>query len=413
MNRLLMTRKLLVIAGPDKGRTFELKPGEALLLGRSQATQTRLTDPRISRVHAEVQVEIDRVVLVDSNSAAGTLVNGERISQHVLRRGDVIQVGETQLRFEDDSLAEQSTLVPTPARPVPAVAADPLSALVGQTLGRFEIGAVLAKGQSAAVFRARDSQKCQEVALKVLRSEFAGDEEQMQRFVRAMKTVLPLRHPNLVTLFGAGKTGAHCWIAMEYVEGESLTQVIQRIGVAGMLDWRHALRIAIHVGRALDYAHGQQIIHRNVAPPNILLRSSDKLAKLGDLMLAKALDGALALQVTRPGELVGDVNYMSPERTKSSMEGVDGRSDLFSLGATTYALLTGRPPFADVSLVETITKLRKADPEKPKKFQMSIPDLFEGTVLRMLAKRPEDRYQTAAELLKDLERVAKYQGVAL
>jgi serine/threonine-protein kinase len=235
----------------------------------------------------------------------------------------------------------------------------------------------------------------------------------MQRFVRAMKTVLPLRHPNLVTLYGAGKVGQHCWLAMEYVAGESLTHVIQRIGVAGMLDWRHALRAAAHVGRALEYAHGQQIIHRNVAPPNILLRAEDKVAKLGDLMLAKALDGVLAQQVTRPGELVGDVNYMSPERTKSSMEGVDGRSDIFSLGATVYALLTGRPPFADVSLVETITKIRKADPEKPKKYQMSIPDLFEGTVLRMLAKRPEDRYQSAADLLKDLERVAKYQGVQI
>jgi serine/threonine-protein kinase len=200
---------------------------------------------------------------------------------------------------------------------------------------------------------------------------------------------------------------------MEFVEGESLTHVIQRIGVAGMLDWRNALRVAVHVGRALDYAHGEGIVHRNVSPPNILIRAEDKAAKLGDLMLAKALDGVLAQQVTRPGELVGDVNYMSPERTKSSMEGVDGRSDIFSLGSTVYALLTGRPPFADVSLVETITKIRKADPEKPKRFQMAIPDLFEGTVLRMLAKRQDDRYQSAADMLKDLERLAKYQGVQL
>jgi serine/threonine protein kinase len=406
-----MTRRLQVTAGPDKGRAFALNPGEALLVGRSQATQTRLTDPRVSRVHCEVQVEDHQVVVIDSNSAGGTLVNGQRVGQQALRHGDVIQVGDTQLRFEDDAAAEQSTLAP------PAAAArgsgEAVAALTGQTLAHFEIGPVVAKGQSATVFRARDTKDGKEVALKVLRPEFSTNEGEMQRFVRAIKTVLPLRHPNLVTLYGAGKTGPYCWIAMEYVEGESLTQVIQRIGVAGMLDWRYTLRVAVHIGRALDYAHGQQIIHRNVAPPNILVRSEDKVAKLGDLMLAKALDGVLAQQVTRPGELVGDVNYMSPERTRSSTEGVDGRSDIFSLGATVYALLTGRPPFADASLVETITKIRKAEPEKPKKFQMSIPDLFEGTVLKMLAKRPEDRHQTAGELVKDLERVAKYQGVQL
>jgi serine/threonine protein kinase len=404
-----MTRRLLVTAGPDKGRAFELKPGEALLLGRSQATQTRLTDPRVSRVHCEVQVEDQRAVVVDSNSAGGTLVNGQRVTQHTLRPGDVIHVGDTQLRFEDDAAAEQTTLAPQPAR----ASGEPLAVLTGQTLAHFEVGPAVAKGQSATIFRARDTKDGKDVALKVLRPEFSRDDEEMQRFVRAIKTVLPLRHPNLVALYGAGKTGPHCWMAMEYVEGESLTQVIQRIGVAGMLDWRNALRVAVHVGRALDYAHGQQIIHRNVAPPNILVRSEDKVAKLGDLMLAKALDGVLAQQVTRPGELIGDVNYMSPERTRSSTDGVDGRSDIFSLGATVYALLTGRPPFADGSLVETIAKVRKAEPEKPKKFQMAIPDLFEGTVLKMLARRPEDRHQTAAELVKDLERVAKYQGVQL
>ena len=166
------------------------------------------------------------------------------------------------------------------------------------------------------------------------------------------------------------------------------------------------------MARALDYAHKEGIIHRNVSPPNILVRASDKVAKLGDLMLAKALEGTLAHQITRPGELLGDVNYMSPERTHGTTS-LDGRSDIYSLGATLYALLTGRPPCADVSLVETITKIRKCDPEKPKKFQMAIPDLFEGAVMKMLAKRSDQRYQSAGELLKDLERVAKFQGVTV
>ncbi len=208
----------------------------------------------------------------------------------------------------------------------------------------------------------------------------------------------------------AGKTGAFCWMAMDYVEGEIMTQVIQRIGVAGMLDWRYGYRVALHITRALEYAHGQAIVHRNVTPQNILLRTSDKTVLLGDLMLAKALEGTLAKQITRPGQLLGDVAYMSPERTRGEGE-VDGRSDLYGVGATVYALIAGQPAFAGGSLVELITKIRSAEPERPQKFQMSIPAMFQGTILKLLAKRPEERFQTAAELRTDLERVGKFAGV--
>jgi serine/threonine-protein kinase len=262
------------------------------------------------------------------------------------------------------------------------------------------------------VFRARDTKDDREVACKVLWPEYAKNDAEMQRLIRAVKTVLPLRHPNLVTLYGAGKTGAYCWISMEYVDGESLTQVIQRIGAAGMLDWRHGLRVAVHVARALDFARQHAIIHRNITPTNIMVRSADKLTKLGDLLLAKATEGILAEPITSPGELLGEVAYMSPERTRSNSD-VDSRSDIYSLGATIYALLTGRPPCEGGSLVETLTKIRQTEPVKPKKFQLSIPDLFEGTVMKMLAKRPEERFQTPAELLTDLERVARYQGVTV
>jgi serine/threonine-protein kinase len=148
-----------------------------------------------------------------------------------------------------------------------------------------------------------------------------------------------------------------------------------------------------------------------VAPQNVLYRHSDKTVLLGDLMLAKALEGALAKDVTRPGALVGDVDYVAPERTQASGD-VDGRADLYGLGATVYALITGRPPFAGGSMMEVIAKIRNAEPEKPKKYQMSIPDLFQGTVLKLLAKRPEERFQSAKDLLAELERVGRFSGVS-
>ncbi len=410
-----MLGQLLVIAGPDSGRVFSVKEGDPLLIGRGQNTETKLKDPAVSRVHCQVEVEGKKAFLANSSTTSGTLVNGKKVKRHELRPGDVIQIGSTQLRFQPEGSHEASTVVVSPpATPKPiAAAADQLTELVGQTLSHYEIASVLAKGRSGMVFRARDTKEDRQVALKVLWPEFSKNEEEMQRFVRAMKTMLPLRHPNLVALYGAGKTGQYCWIAMEFVDGESLTQVIQKIGTAGMLDWRHALRVAIHIGRALQFAEEHQIIHRNIQPANILIQSSDKLTKLGDLMLAKALEGTRAEQITRPGELIGDVAYMSPERTRGGTASVDCRSDIYSLGATVYAMLAGRPPFDAGSLPETIMKIRQTEPVKPKKFQLSIPDQFEGTVLKMMAKRPEDRFQKAAEMLGELDRVAKYQGMTL
>jgi serine/threonine-protein kinase len=224
--------------------------------------------------------------------------------------------------------------------------------------------------------------------------------------------MLPVRHPNLVAVYGAGKTGPHCWCAMELVEGESLADFIGCMGTAGKLDWRPGLRFATHVARALSHAHQSAILHRNLTPRNVMVRSSDQVAKLGDLMLAKALEGIQAEKITRPGEIVGDVHYLSPERTGTEI-GVDARSDLFSLGSLTYALLTGRPPFAGATPVEIMTLIREAEPVPPTRHQPSIPAAFEAIVVKLLQKKPEDRYQTAAAVLKDFEGLAAAQGVAV
>jgi serine/threonine protein kinase len=402
-----MPAQLVITSGPDQGKLFPLVAGETMQVGRSQATTIRLTDPAVSRVHFELEIGSNQVVL-HNISGQGTLVNGQPATEQALKTGDVIRIGNSEMRFVGKD--EPATIVPTePALPS---ANEPLANLAGKSLAYFLVEEVIARGNSGIVFRALDTRHNQAVALKVLEPAFSKNEEEMQRFVRAMKTMLPVRHANIVTIIGAGKTGPFCWIAMDYIEGESLTQVIQRIGVAGMLDWKHAFRVAVDIARALDYAHGHSIIHRNVTPQNILLRKSDKIALLGDLMLAKALEGTLAQNVTKPGELLGDVAYMAPERTRGTAD-IDGRADLYGLGATVYAVLTGRPPFTADAIADVIAKIRSTDPEKPKKYQLSIPDMFQGAVLRLLAKRPQDRYQTAAELLKDLERVGKFAGVAV
>jgi len=411
-----MSLQLYVIAGPDKDRAFALREGADLMLGRGSQSAYQVTDPTVSRSHCQLLCEGDQVTAICKGGSAGTLVNGKKISKQTLKPGDVLQVGATQLRFQLGDAAGATTIsgVPQPVseKVIPSGGVEQLEALKSKTIAHYEIGdgPIIGRGSTSIVFHATDTRDQRPVALKVLLPEISQDEEELQRFVRAMKTVMPLRHPHIITLYAAGKTGPYCWAAMEYVAGENLTQVIQRIGVAGMLDWRYAFRVAMQLGQALAYAHGQKIIHRNVTPKNILIDAASKAAKLGDLMKAKAMEGILAKQITRPGELIGDVAYMSPERTRGATD-VDGRADIYGLGATVYALLTGRPPFDGATLVEKITRIRKDEPVKPTKFQLSIPSAFEGAVLKMLAKRPEDRFQTAEELVAELERIGKFHGM--
>ena len=167
--------------------------------------------------------------------------------------------------------------------------------------------------------------------------------------------------------------------------------------------------MVLQVARALEVAHEHGIVHRNITPRNVLMRASDGLVKLGDLMLAKSLEGSQADVITRPGELVGQLLYMSPEQTSRETI-VDHRSDIYNLGAMAYALLTGHPPFEGHSPLEIIMKIQRDPPPMPTKFHLSIPPLFEGVVLQMLAKRPDDRYRTPTHLITDLQRVAKYVG---
>jgi tRNA A-37 threonylcarbamoyl transferase component Bud32 len=305
------------------------------------------------------------------------------------------------------------TAAPPAAAPLPA---ERLQELAGTHLAHFDIGAPLARGRSGLVFLARDDRAEKDhrtVALKVLWPEFSRDDAEVKRFIRAMKTMIPLRHPHLVNTYNAGRTGPYCWIAMEYVEGESVTQILKRGGIAGPTDWRYALRVATHVARGLVFAHFHHIIHRDVTPQNILVRAADKVAKLGDLMLAKAQEGSQAQQITRAGEILGDLRFMAPERTAGGNAVVDGRADIYSLGATFYALVAGRPPLEGDSPVRTILKIRQEKPIPPRKAQPALPDRLDAAILKTLEKRPEDRFQTAAELLSELETIAKANGVGV
>ena len=423
-----MATQLLVIAGPDEGRLFPLEEGDALSVGRSRSAAVCLRDPSVSRLHCRVGVDRNKILVADFDSECGTFVNGQRVMSHELQPGDVLRIGQTHFCLvtggPDDSRAVQPAPEPSAQSVAPAGAMDQM---VGKSLNRYELHRLIATGRLGGVFQARDTKKGEIVALKVLWPAVVSTEVDKRRFRRAMRTVIPLRHPNLITVHNAGKTGPYHWIAMEYISGSSLSDMIKRIGASAARAneprralsqglprgwWRPALRIAVQIGRALEFAHANRIVHRNVTPRNILVREEDNTAKLGDLLLAKALEGPLAEDVTHLGDVPGELQYMSPERTFRS-EGGDGRSDIYSLGATVYALLTGRPPFAGPSLKETLDQIREGHPLLPTTYRPSIPAAFEQAILKMLAKRPEERFQTPAELLECLGRIAKEEELKL
>ncbi|MBL8794412.1 MAG: protein kinase, partial [Planctomycetia bacterium] len=423
-----MEKKLVVVAGQDKDKAFDLPATGTFTIGRSKESNTQLTDRKVSRMHCEVLLQPGKVVVTDKESATGTFVNERRLNkdeQCVLRAGDVIQIGETQLRYEDDEDVSEGATVVGAALPLApaaiaarssgggvAVAEHPLAELLGVTVGHYSIDKFLAEGRSSVVFRARDTGDDRVAALKILKDGQSKSEGEMQRLQRTLKSVCGVKHANLVGLYDLGRDKGRCWFALELVEGDSLSQVIKQSGLAGLVDWQHALRVGMHLAKGLEALHQHNVVHTKITPEAVLINSTDKVAKLGGLSDARPVDLARE-KPARAEEVLNYAGFAAPERARNAMYG-DFRSDVYSLGATLYAMLTGRSPFESSSPVETLTKVLAPDltPARPKEFQFLMPDALEQVVLRMLSKKPEDRHQTAGEVLADLERVVKGQNVA-
>jgi serine/threonine protein kinase len=368
-----------------------------------------MNDPSVSRIHFEITAGDDSVTIVDRGSTGGTFVDGKQIQTRRVQPGKIIKAGDSEFAIAvvpDDS---EATIASPPPMEKPT-RVRPLAELVDSVFGDYELTQIIGQGTSGMVFKAVDLKKSRDVAVKVLTPQFTGDDEQRRRFVRAMKTMLPIRDDHIVHLYGAGKTGPYCWAAMEYIDGENLAQEIERIGIEGMMDWKKVWRVAVDIGQALNTGYEHKIVHRNLTPTNILRRRGDGSCVLGDFMLAKALEGTLAQQVTQPGQIMGSIPYIAPERTKADAP-VDTRSDIYGLGATCYALLTGRPPISGSSLSEMIKNVRDEHPKPPKQFQLAINDLFQDVIMKMIAKSPDDRYDNPMQLLKELMKIGKFNNL--
>jgi hypothetical protein len=266
------------------------------------------------------------------------------------------------------------------------------------TLGKYRMLRRLGQGGMGAVYQAEDTLLHRQVAVKVLPAALSADATATSRFRREASAVARLNHANVVAVHEIDQHQGTWYIVMELLEGGSCQD---RLDARGPLTWQEATRIAAGACRGLVAAHGAGLIHRDLKPGNILL-ASDGTAKLADFGLVRSATGTQSL-LTGAGQILGTPSYMSPEQGRG--ESLDERSDVYSLGATYYALLIGVPPFsADNPLGIVFAHCAAAIPDPCKK-NPAIPEGCAAIVHRTLAKRPIDRYQSAAELLADLEAI--------
>ena len=267
--------------------------------------------------------------------------------------------------------------------------------MVGEVIAeRYELEELIGSGGAASVFRAHDRLLERTVALKILRDRHAGDADYVERFRREARAAAQLSHPNIVTLLDRGEDGGRQYIVFEYVDGENLKRLVER---RGALSARAALELAIQVGRALAFAHAQGLVHRDVKPQNVLLAEGSR-AKVTDFGLARTLEAG---GLTQTGTVLGTSDYISPEQ--ASGRRADSRSDVYSLGAVLYELLTGEVPFPGGNPVSVALRHVGDPPPSPAARQPGVPSRLDEAVRTAMAKDPAERFQSMDAFVAELE----------
>ncbi|HJQ50777.1 MAG TPA: Stk1 family PASTA domain-containing Ser/Thr kinase [Gaiellaceae bacterium] len=263
--------------------------------------------------------------------------------------------------------------------------------------GRYRIQRKLGAGGMADVYLAEDQELGRRVAIKILNGRHANDDQFIERFRREAKNAAALNHPNIVSIYDRGEAEDTYYIAMEFLDGRTLKELIVSRGAAPI---NVAIEYARQILSALRFAHRHGIVHRDIKPHNVLVDAEGRV-KVTDFGIARAGTS----QMTETGSIVGTAQYLSPEQARGGE--VDPRSDLYSLGVVLYELLTGKTPFDGETPVEIAMKHLSNAPQPPSKLRPEIPPELDKVVLRALAKNPDERYQSADEMEADLERVAR------
>ena len=272
--------------------------------------------------------------------------------------------------------------------------------LEGKLLGnRYEIIEKIGNGGMATVYKATDKVLKRNVAVKILRDEFTTDDEFIKRFEVEAQSAARLTHPNIVSIYDVGVDGNLYYIVMELIQGKTLKEII--IKEKGPLPWKWSINVSIQIASALEMAHRNNIIHRDIKPHNIII-TEDGVAKATDFGIAKAVSNST---ITAFGTTIGSVHYFSPEHARGGF--TDAKSDLYSLGVVMYEMVTGRVPFDADTPVSVALKHMQEEPVEPIELNPNLPIAVNKIIMRALQKDTTLRYQTASEMLVDLKKSLK------
>ena len=273
--------------------------------------------------------------------------------------------------------------------------------LIGKVIGnRYEILTEVGNGGMATVYKAKDNILNRLVAIKILKDEFTTDQEFVKRFNTEAQSAARLTHPNIVSVFDVGYEEEYniYYIVMELIKGKTLKEIIVHDGA---LSWKWAVNIAMQIASALEAAHKENIIHRDIKPHNIII-TEEGVAKVTDFGIAKAVSNST---ITAFGTTIGSVHYFSPEQAKGGV--TDAKSDIYSLGVVMYEMLTAKVPFDADTPVSVALKHMQEEAVEPIEMNEEIPSAVNSIVMKAMQKDPINRYQTATEMISDLGKALK------
>src|SRR6266513_1451021 len=320
--------------------------------------------------------------------------------------GDVVLRREVEALLASDQRAGRFIETSTVGLTTKVIQNQQVDSLVGRTIGHYKISESIGTGGMGEVYLATDITAGRTAALKLLPLRFTGDAERLKRFQREARAVVGLNHPNIVTVYEIGEDHSTHYIASELIEGETLRQRLAR----GRIELSEAVDVAIQVASALAAAHEAGIVHRDINPGNIMLRR-DGYVKVLDFGIAKLAeqeapapmpkDEALLLVETNLGAILGTVRYMSPEQALGAP--VDNRTDIWSLGAVLYEMVTGHQPFVGEAPREVMTSIREKQPPPLTSYSKQSPPELQQIISKALRKDQSERYQSASEMLQALK----------
>jgi pSer/pThr/pTyr-binding forkhead associated (FHA) protein len=428
---------LRIINGVGQGQVLPVPNDQPVSIGRSSEASYAFDDALLSRKHCQIECRGALCRIVDLQSRNGTYVNGQKIGAQLIKTGDRIKVGSLLIEVSPASSVAPPGLVAPPPVPAPAPAGLTACQLCQRPikpqearpfrnrtvcptcLDRYDVDEDMVEGFKilerlqttgiGTVYKAKQLLMGRMVVLKTILTGGDADEKNMRRFLREAKAGGRLSHPSIVELYDVNEQSDLMYIVMEFVEGETLEQMLKARG--GALGPNEVVRWMQQIADALRYAHESSIIHRDVKPATIVVRREDNRAKLSDFTLAKNLERAGVSVITADGEAVGTPYYLSPEQVKSA-KSADPRSDIYSYGATFYHVLAGQLPIQARSYGEFIARVFTHPPAPLHGVAPAVPQPLANLIERCLQKDPNARFQTMGELISALTPIARVLGAS-